>query len=116
MEMRKQRLMGLCMVAISFAILALASTGKTPEDRDATAILFTLPLGIYMMVTKDYVLYGGEEETDSEPNYTTEMKGAAKWQENELQKPQRSSPGRKSMQLSGRSLRPSSHWEILRPR
>ena len=94
MKMRKQRLMGLGMVAISFAILALASTGKTPEDRDATAILFTLPLGVYMMVTKDYVLSDGEEETDSEPNYIPETKGAATWQENALNNHRRSTPGR----------------------
>ena len=76
--------MGLVMIAISVAILALASPGKTPEDRDATAILLTLPLGVYMMATKNYVLYDGEEETDSGPNYTTEMKGAATWHENAL--------------------------------
>ena len=61
MKMTKQRLMGFALVVISAFILLLASTGETPEDRDATAVLLTLPLGIYMMVTKQYVLYDGEE-------------------------------------------------------
>lgn len=42
-KMTKQRLMGLALVAISAAILWLASTGETVEDRDATAVLITLP-------------------------------------------------------------------------
>ena len=65
--MRKQRLMGLVMVAISVAILALASTGKTPENRDATAVLITLPLGMYALVTKEYILYDGDAEAEEEP-------------------------------------------------
>lgn len=52
MKMTKQRLMGLALVVISVFMLLLASTGETMEDRDATAVLLTLPLGIYMMVTK----------------------------------------------------------------
>ena len=66
MNMTKQRLMGLTLVAISVFMLFLASTGKTPEDRDATAVLFTLPLGFYMMITKQYVLYDGEKSVEEE--------------------------------------------------
>lgn len=63
-KMTKQRLMGLALVAISAAILWLASTGKTVEDRDATAVLITLPLGIYALVTKEYILYDGDAEEE----------------------------------------------------
>lgn len=66
-KMTKQRLMGLALVAISAAILWLASTGETVEDRDATAVLITLPLGIYALVTKEYILYDGDAETVEEP-------------------------------------------------
>ena len=56
MKMRKQRLMGAALVAIAALVLLLASTGKTDEDRDATAALLVGPLGLYMMFTKEYVL------------------------------------------------------------
>lgn len=55
--MRKQRLMGAALVLLSILVLAWAATGKTQAERDATAVLFTLPAGIYMIVTKNYVLY-----------------------------------------------------------
>lgn len=66
MKMTKQRLMGLTLVVISVLMLLLASTGETPEDRDATAVLLTFPLGVYMMVTKQYVLYDGEGPVEEE--------------------------------------------------
>lgn len=66
MNMTKQRIMGFTLVTISVFMLFFASTGKTPEDRDATAVLFTLPLGLYMMITKQYVLYDGEESAEAE--------------------------------------------------
>lgn len=70
MKMTKQRLMGLTLVVISVLMLLLASTGETLEERDATAVFLTLPLGVYMMVTKQYVLYDGEgpvEEENEQP-------------------------------------------------
>lgn len=70
MKMTKHRLMGLALVVISVLMLLLASTGETLEERDATAVLLTLPLGVYMMVTKQYVLYDGEgpvEEENEQP-------------------------------------------------
>lgn len=48
MKMRKQRLMGLAMLAITAFILVMARGGKTPEDSDATAALLTGPLGLYI--------------------------------------------------------------------
>lgn len=62
MKMTKQRLMGFALVAVSILLLLLASTGETLEERDATAVLIIiLPLGLYMTVTKNYMLYDGEE-------------------------------------------------------
>ena len=53
MKMRKQRLMGLAMLAITALILVMARGGKTPEDSDATAALLTGPLGLYKLHTRE---------------------------------------------------------------
>ena len=55
--MRKQRLIGLGLVGLSWVLLALILAGETPEERDATLILLTLPLGVYMLFTEEYILY-----------------------------------------------------------
>lgn len=52
----KQRLMGLGMIIISIAIIAIASTGKTVEERDATAVLLTLPMGLAMLFSKSIII------------------------------------------------------------
>lgn len=57
MKMIKQRLMGLALVVISVLMLLLASTGETLEDRDVTAVLITLPLGVFMMVSRNIYAY-----------------------------------------------------------
>ena len=106
MKMRKQRLMGALMVLISAAILALASTGETVEDRDATAVLLTLPLGIYMMVTKQYILYDDGTEQPSKPKHNPTLKGASTWQEHELPKPPPSRPGKTSTPPFAKLRRP----------
>lgn len=66
MKMRKQRLMGVALVAIAAFVVLMASTGKTPEDRDATAALLVGPLGLYMVFTKEYVLYDGADQEPAE--------------------------------------------------
>lgn len=66
MNMRKQRIMGLVLIGISWVVLIIAATGTTPEEQDATAVLLTLPLGLYMMFTDNYVLYDGATGTDEE--------------------------------------------------
>lgn len=69
MKMTKQRLMGFALVVISILLLLLASTGETLEERDATAVLIIiLPLGLYMTVTKNYMLYDGEKPVIEEEN------------------------------------------------
>lgn len=45
MKMRRQQLMGVSLVVISWFILLLALTGTTLVDQDATAALFTSPWG-----------------------------------------------------------------------
>lgn len=77
MKMRKQRLYGLALLAISAAVLLLASTGTTPEDRDATAVLLTLPLGIYALTTKQYILNDGEPS--EEPQEAGDMCAACRY-------------------------------------
>lgn len=67
MKMRKQRLMGLAMLVITALILVMARGGKTPEDSDATAALLAGPLGLYMLLSKTYILY-----EDKEPKEATE--------------------------------------------
>ena len=57
MNMRKQRLMGAGLLAISAAMAALAWMGSTPEERDITAAVLLAPLGVWLLVTKEYVLY-----------------------------------------------------------
>ena len=46
--MRKQRLIGLGLVGLSWVLLALILAGET---------LLTLPLGVYMLFTEEYILY-----------------------------------------------------------
>jgi len=60
MKLRKQRCLGVVLVVVSVALMLLVSTGSTPQDRDATAILVTLPLGIYMIFAPHYILYDGK--------------------------------------------------------
>lgn len=85
MKMRKQRLMGVLLVAISWAMLLIAGTGQTVEDQDASAAMLTLPLGLYMIYTETYVLYDrpADKEADLCTTYRKNRKGAATWQERE---------------------------------
>lgn len=85
MKMRKQRLMGVLLVALSWAMLLIAGTGQTVEDQDASAAMLTLPLGLYMIYTETYVLYDrpADKEADLCTTYRKNRKGAATWQERE---------------------------------
>lgn len=55
MKMREQRLIGAALVIMSGILIALACSGTTQEDRDVTAVLLTLPLGLYMIFADSYV-------------------------------------------------------------
>lgn len=54
--MLKQRLCGLILLIISILVIAVAVTGKTPADRDCTALLFLVPGGLYLFTTKERVM------------------------------------------------------------
>lgn len=85
MKMRKQRLMGVLLVALSWAMLLIAGAGRTVEEQDATAAMLTLPLGLYMIYTETYVLYDGpaDKEAGRCTTYLKNKKGVATWQERE---------------------------------
>lgn len=56
LKLRQQRLFGLAMLIISAVIFAVAVNGSTTESHDATAMLVTLPLGIWLTCTKDIII------------------------------------------------------------
>ena len=53
---REQRLIGLLLIAASVLYISVAVTGATVEDRDCTGILFTVPLGVYLMCARKIVI------------------------------------------------------------
>lgn len=53
----EQRLMGIGLLLICAFVLWMCSTGVTPEDRDATAVVLLAPLGLWMLFTKENVIY-----------------------------------------------------------
>lgn len=53
----QQKLIGLVIILLCVFIVLIASTGTTPEDRDATIILLFGPLGLYLIFTKHIVIY-----------------------------------------------------------
>ena len=53
----EQKLMGLALLVICAFVLWLCSTGTSPEDQDATAVVLLAPLGLWMLFTKDIVIY-----------------------------------------------------------
>ena len=64
MKMREQRLLGALLVVVSGILLAIALSGTTVEEQDATAVLLTLPLGLYMMFSSKYLLSDGSVDED----------------------------------------------------
>lgn len=55
-KLKQQRWIGLVMLIISVCIFVLAVTGTTTESHDATAMLITLPLGIWLICTKEVII------------------------------------------------------------
>lgn len=53
----EQRLVGIGLLLICLVVLWLCSTGTTPEDQDATAVVLLAPLGLWMLFTKEIVIY-----------------------------------------------------------
>lgn len=53
----EQKLMAIGLLLICAVVLWLSSTGTTPEDQDATAVVLLAPLGLWMLFTKEIVIY-----------------------------------------------------------
>lgn len=56
-KLHQQKILGLVLIVISALVVCVAATGTTPEERDITAVLVTAPLGLYLMFTKNIVIY-----------------------------------------------------------
>lgn len=53
----RQRKMGIAMLIISAIILMVCATGKSPADKDCTAILFTLPISVFFLTAHKIIIY-----------------------------------------------------------
>lgn len=51
-----QKVFGLTMIAISAALICMAASGVSPEDKDCTAVFLTFPLGVYLLFSKQIVI------------------------------------------------------------
>lgn len=51
-----QKLIGLGMLALSTLLLMWAAKGTSPDDRDATAVLLTIPIGLDLLFSKSIVI------------------------------------------------------------
>lgn len=80
MKMRKQRLMGASLLAVSVLLALIIGAGSAPEDRDATAVLLTAPLGVYLTVTPHYILLDSETAAEQQKKQERSLK---LWQGNE---------------------------------
>ena len=53
----EQKLMAIGLLLVCAVVLWLCSTGTTPEDQDATVVVLLAPLGLWMLFTKESVIY-----------------------------------------------------------
>ena len=53
----EQRLMGLGVLACCALVLWMCSTGVTVEDRDGTAVVLLAPLGLWLLFSKQILIY-----------------------------------------------------------
>ncbi len=53
----EQKLMAIGLLLVCAVVLWLCSTGTTPEDQDATVVVLLAPLGLWMLFTKEIVIY-----------------------------------------------------------
>lgn len=56
----EQRLMGLGVLACCALVLWMCSTGVTVEDRDGTAVVLLAPLGLWLLFSKQILIYCGD--------------------------------------------------------
>ena len=52
----KQRLMGLGLIAVSAIGVWVCARGVTIEERDCTFLLFTLPVGLALLFSKNLII------------------------------------------------------------
>jgi succinate dehydrogenase hydrophobic anchor subunit len=55
-KMITQRISGLILLIISVVVIIMAAQGTTTQDRDITAVLFLLPISLWMLVSKKCIL------------------------------------------------------------
>ena len=53
----EQKLMAIGLLLVCAVVLWLCSTGTTPEDQDATVVVLLAPLELWMLFTKEIVIY-----------------------------------------------------------
>ena len=53
----EQKLIAIGLLLTCVVMLWWCSTGTTPEDQDATAVVLLTPLGLWMLFTKEIVIY-----------------------------------------------------------
>lgn len=53
----EQKLMGLGLLIICAFVLWLCYMGTTPEDQDATAVVMLAPLALWLIFSKEIVIY-----------------------------------------------------------
>lgn len=51
-----QKLMGIGILTISVFVIWFAANGETVEERDVTPVLFMIPLGISLLLSKEVLL------------------------------------------------------------
>lgn len=52
----KQRLIGFGMIVLSLVLIWFIARGVTPEERDCSFVLFTFPVGTFLLFTKELVI------------------------------------------------------------
>jgi hypothetical protein len=55
----KQKIIGVLLILACAVILALTAQGTTPEERNGTAVLFLLPLGLLLVFSRQNWLHKG---------------------------------------------------------
>lgn len=98
MNMRKQRLMGRGTAGDLSGHGGPGLMGSTPEERDITAAVLLAPLGVWLLATKEYVLYDSGTAPDAaryRGRRSKRKKGAwITWQGNGLSMRRASKAGR----------------------
>jgi len=51
-----QKIIGIGFIILSVFVIMIASTGNSVEEKDITPILLFIPIGLYMIFTKKYIL------------------------------------------------------------